>query len=153
MSSPDNPYTMHGTEHPPAAPELTLQKFSVEHDGHTYHAEATWTGAEAVQALAAAFGEALEEHCAPNYLETRCLWHPEGKDPVPLVVTVQRVWGKTPHEKREEAEAALREAEAERDELRKALIEYGTHCLDSGWHHLGTEVLRRAGVTEATCAS
>lgn len=96
-------------------PALDLVQEELTHDGHTYRLAQTFRGSEAVQAFAAGFGELLEEQAAPNYVEVRCLWTSETGERVPLVVTVQRVDGKTPHELREEerrradaAETALR---------------------------------------------
>lgn len=57
------------------------------------------------EALAGAFCEMLEKHNAENYIEVRF-----GSKFGPLMVTVQKLNGKTPHQLRAEAEARLSKA-------------------------------------------
>lgn len=59
--------------------------------------------------IAAILAKPLFDSEAPNYVEGRfTVTNPKTKVPVEMVHTVQRVTGKSPHEKRQEAETALR---------------------------------------------
>lgn len=64
--------------------------------------------------MASIMAKPLLDMEAPNYVECRFTVTPKGKAPIELTYTVQRVTGKTPHEKRVEAEA-------KRDSLRAQL--------------------------------
>lgn len=98
-----------------------------------------------VLAFANAFGESLRSCDAENYIETRFVDKSEDP-PLEILVTIQRVAGKTPHQLR-------REAEAERDdwkhkaERRYVTIEHLTKLVDLGAQRF-REATARAKVAE-----
>lgn len=73
----------------------------------------------AIKFFAASFAQTFNETKAVNYIEMT-LGHP---DTGPLIVTLQKLVGKTPHELREQAEKERDKAREEAEELRTRLKE------------------------------